>query len=94
MAEKKKVDAPEVKEEVKIDESDFNERVEGFGKEFQKLLGKYELGVKPTAVLKQLEGSEAYCIVPQMQIISDRKARFNEKKGSTVEKPESDLVEG
>ena len=93
MAKKDKtVEAPKEEEVVKIDESDFQERVQGFSVELQKLLGKYELGLKPHAVLQQVTGSEAMCIVPQIQFISDRKPPTEKGKEEAVEKPESDLV--
>lgn len=69
-------------------ETDFNERVEGFGKEFQKLLGKYEMAMKPHAVLLQNPQTGAYEIVPQIQLLSDRK-KAEEKKEEASAKEEA-----
>lgn len=87
MSKEKKTLSPD---KPKVDESDYSERVEKFTKELQPLLGKYELGIKPHVTLLP-DPNGAYHIVPQLQIISERKAPGQEEKKVEKNSP-TDLI--
>jgi len=62
------------KKKVEVDETDFNQRVEDFNKELTPILEKYEVGFRPHVGLARDERG-VYNIMPDLQIISTRKAK-------------------
>lgn len=78
-----------VADKPKIDESDYQERIEGFFADMQKLFGKYEIQMVPTAQLVPTKDGHMV-IRPATSFPSSRGVVKQEQPAE--EKPDVDLI--
>ena len=65
------------KQELRPNENDLKTRVEKANTEIKKILGKYELGLAANPQLSNLQGTQGFVVVAQVQFVSTRGQAVN-----------------